>query len=154
MMTAMTQEDAIVREVTIHAPAADIFAALTSPEELLKWWRSEGKFEAVKAECDVRPGGKWRMRMMGGCGSGAESEVHGVYHTVEPPHLLTYTWIREGEDWPETLVRWDLEESRGATTVRVTHTGLTTEAARERNNGWPLVVGLLQAYAERIRPQE
>jgi uncharacterized protein YndB with AHSA1/START domain len=60
--------------------------------------------------------------------------------------LLLFTWIREEEDLPETLVRWDLEEKDGSTTVRVTHSGLTSERLRARNNGWPMIVKLLQTY--------
>ncbi|MBB5341317.1 SRPBCC family protein [Tunturiibacter gelidoferens] len=146
MNTATVSEDAIVQEVTIKAPAEKIFRALTQPEELLKWWRSKGRFQAVEAECDLRPGGRWRMRVGGSCGSGKSSLVSGVYREVDPPRLLVYTWNREGEEWPETEVRWDLEEKDGLTTVRLTHSGLTNEGLRERNGGWPLILSLLEAY--------
>ena len=104
-------DDRIVQEIVIKAPAERIFAALTRPEELLKWWAAEGKFKVVNAECNLKSGGKWLMRVAG-CGSeeGQASMVYGEYRTVDPPHLLTYTWIRENEAYPETLVRWDLEE--------------------------------------------
>lgn len=145
-------DDRIVQEVTIKAPAERIFAALTRPAELLKWWASEGKFQIVHAECDLQPGGKWRMRVAGRCAEeSSESTVYGEYRAIEPPRLLTHTWIRENEDYPETLVRWDLEEKDGYTTVRVTHSGLVTESLRARNSGWPLIVKLLEAYMEKQR---
>lgn len=147
MNTVNVSSDAIVQEATIKAPAERIFNALTSPGELLKWWRSEGKFQVTHVECDPRPGGKWRMRVRGN--SGAESIVAGEYLTVESPRLLVFTWIREQEDATETVVRWNLEERDGVTKVRVTHSGLTSESLRVRNNGWSLIVGLLQAYVER-----
>ena len=147
MNTATVVDDAIVQEVTIKAPAERIFEALTNPDELLKWWGAKGKFQTVHAECDPRPGGRWMMRVRGSCGTEAASIVSGEYKTVEPPYLLIYTWIRERENWPETLVRWDLEEKDGVTTVRLTHSGLTSEALRTRNGGWPLVLSLLQIYA-------
>ena len=141
--------DTIVQEVTIKAPAERIFAALTKPSELLKWWRAESKFHLIHAECDLRPGGKWRMRVAGSCGPDQpESIVSGEYVTIEPPNLLSFTWIREQEDYPETLVKWELEEKDGVTTVRVTHSNLVTESLRMRNSGWPLIVQLLQAYIE------
>jgi uncharacterized protein YndB with AHSA1/START domain len=68
MNPATVCDDTIVQEVTINAPAERIFAALTNPDELLKWWAAEGKFRLVHAECDLRPGGKWVMRVAGGCG--------------------------------------------------------------------------------------
>jgi uncharacterized protein YndB with AHSA1/START domain len=151
MNPATVCDDTIVQEVTINAPAERIFAALTNPDELLKWWAAEGKFRLVHAECDLRPGGKWVMRVAGGCGPDqSSSTVSGVYREVESPRLLVFTWNREGEDYPETLVRWDLEEKDGWTTVRVTHSGLVTESLRTRNAGWTMIVNLLGAYFEKV----
>jgi uncharacterized protein YndB with AHSA1/START domain len=139
----------LVQQIAINAPAARIFAALTTPDELLKWWAAEGKFRATQVESDLRPGGKWLMRVASDRGSQTScTTVRGEYRTIEPPHLLIFTWVREEEDHPETVVRWDLEEINGITTVRITHSGLITEKLRTRNNGWPLIVTLLKTYSE------
>lgn len=140
-------DDTIVQETSIRASAARIFAALTHPDKLLHWWSAEGLFRIMEAECDLRVGGKWRMRVAGSCGPGqSDSIVYGEYRTIEPPSLLIFTWNREHEDHPETLVRWDLDEKNGVTRVRVTHSGLVTEALKARNSGWPMIVELLAAY--------
>ncbi len=150
MSPIMVRDDEIVQEVTIKAPAERIFAALTRPDELLKWWAAEGKFQLVHAECDLQPGGRWLMRLVGRCAAESPtSTVYGEFREIDAPRLLTYTWIRENEDYPETLVRWDLEEKDGYTTVRVTHSGLVSESLRARNSGWPVIVQLLEAYIER-----
>jgi uncharacterized protein YndB with AHSA1/START domain len=62
--------------------------------------------------------------------------------------LLEFTWNRscQGET-TESLVRFDLNETDGVTTVRLTHSGLTP-AAREAHKGWPQVLGWLKAYVE------
>lgn len=149
-MNATDTSDAIIKEITVNAPAERIFDALTKPEELLKWWGAQGKFQATHVESDLRPGGKWMMRVEGNCepGTGTATVVAGEYLTIERPRLLVFTWVREEENSPETLVRWDLEEKAGVTMVRVTHSGLTSESLRARNGGWPLVLGLLQAYLQ------
>ena len=150
MSPISVRDDRIVQEVTIKASADRIFAALTRPEELLKWWAAEGKFQITQAECDLQPGGKWRIQVAGSCRGGATgSTVYGQYGIIDPPRVLTYTWIREHEDYPETLVRWDLQEKDSCTTVRVTHSGLVTEGLRARNDGWTIIIELLQAYVER-----
>lgn len=147
MNPAPDREDVIVQQVLIHAPAERIFTALTNPEELLRWWSSPGKFHPVDVECDPRPGGHWLMRLEGACNPGIPSSVvHGVYREVAPPHRLVYTWIRDEEDQPESLVTWDLEEAHGVTTVRITHSGLVTPAMRTRNSGWPLILNLLTQW--------
>ncbi|MBB5060353.1 uncharacterized protein YndB with AHSA1/START domain [Granulicella aggregans] len=141
--------DAIVQEVQIKASPGRIFDALTNPSELLKWWVVKERFKTTDVEVDLRPGGKWMMRVEGGCGPGTTSSiVHGEYRKIEPPHLLAFTWMRDGENAPETLVCWELHEGDTATTVRVTHSGLTSESLRLRNSGWPLIQSLLQTYLE------
>jgi uncharacterized protein YndB with AHSA1/START domain len=150
MNPAAVSGDAIVQEVAIRAPAQKIFAALTSPDELLKWWAAEGKFHATHVETDPRPGGKWFMRVASDRGDKASTTtVWGEYRTVEPPNLLVFTWIRDEKDHPETLVCWNLEEQGGITTVRLTHSGLNSDRLRTLNGGWPLVVRLLQSYIEK-----
>jgi uncharacterized protein YndB with AHSA1/START domain len=141
------REDTIVQEIQIKRPAEEIFQAMTDAEQLVKWWRVQGKFQIARMESDLRPGGKWKMRLIGG--RGTETVVSGEFRTVERPHLLVFTWIRETEDATETLVRWELAEKDGVTTVRVTHSGLTTESLRKRNDGWPVILGLLHAYMEK-----
>jgi uncharacterized protein YndB with AHSA1/START domain len=97
-------------------------------------------------ESDLRPGGKW---MMSGSGMGGKAfRVEGEYRSIERPRLLVFTWL---PDWDtnakESLVRFDLEEKAGVTTVRITHSGLTSEGARA-HRGWPDILAWLRAYSE------
>ena len=145
--------DAIVQEITIRASAERIFEALTNPDERLKWWwRSEGKFQITHVESDLRVGGKWMMR---GAGMGDKPLViAGEYRQIERPRLLVFTWLPDWqEDAAETLVRWDLEEKDGVTTVRLTHSGFTSEASRATYRGWPQILGGLQGYVEQHTPK-
>jgi uncharacterized protein YndB with AHSA1/START domain len=145
-------EDAIVQEVTIMGSAERIFDALTKPEDLMKWWNAEGKFRVTHVESDLRPGGSWLMRVEGSCGADSSgTTVIGTYKVIKRPTQLIFTWIRVEEQSPETTVQWDLEEHAGATTVRVTHSGLNSEALRNRNAGWPVIQELLKEHIERPR---
>jgi uncharacterized protein YndB with AHSA1/START domain len=143
----MVNEDTIVEEIQIKRTAEKIFEAMTNAVELAKWWRVEGKFRITRMESDFSVGGKWRMHLIGG--RGAETVVSGEYREIARPHLVVFTWIRE--DAVETLVRWDLQEKDGVTTVRVTHSGLASEQLRTRNDGWPMILGLLHEYVERTK---
>jgi uncharacterized protein YndB with AHSA1/START domain len=64
-MDRTSTSDTIVKEVTIKAPAARIFEALSNPEQRVKWWGAEGRFQTTHMESDLRPGGKWMMRGVG-----------------------------------------------------------------------------------------
>ena len=147
MNSKMVNEDTIVEEIQIKRTAEKIFEAMTNPVELAKWWRVEGKFRITRMESDFSVGGKWRMHLIGG--RGTETVVSGEYREIVRPHLVVFTWIRE--DAVETLVRWDLQEKDGVTTVRVTHSGLASEQLRTRNDGWPMILGLLHEYVERTK---
>jgi uncharacterized protein YndB with AHSA1/START domain len=106
-----------------------------------------GRFEAIHMESDLRPGGKWVMR---GTGVGGRPfSVVGEYRKVEPPHLLVFTWLPDWQgDATQSLVRFDLEEKDGVTTVRLTHSGLVTERARRSHQGWPEILAGLRTYIE------
>jgi uncharacterized protein YndB with AHSA1/START domain len=139
--------DTIVAEITIEAPAERIFAALTDPAARMKWWGMKGRFETTNMESDLRPGGKW---MMSGTGMGKPFKVSGAYTVIDRPRVLAFTWLPSwDEEATETLVRFDLNEKDGVTAVRLTHSGFATEGSRARHQGWPQILGWLQAYAER-----
>jgi uncharacterized protein YndB with AHSA1/START domain len=145
-MTTTAVSDTIVQEITIKGSAKRIFAALTNPEERVKWW-GVGRFQAIQMESDLRPGGKWAMR---GTGIGGRPfSVVGEYRKVEPPHLLVFTWLPDWQDdATESLVRFDLNENDGVTTVRLTHSGLITERSRTSHRGWPEILASLLGYVE------
>jgi uncharacterized protein YndB with AHSA1/START domain len=146
-MNQAISTDTIMEEITIKARADRIFAALTSPEERAKWWGAEGRFRTTHMESDLRPGGKW---LMSGIGVGGNPfTVRGIYKEIRRPHLLTFTWLPSWQgDSLETLVSFELREQDGVTTVRVTHSGLTTERARTQHRGWTDILAWLRAYAE------
>jgi len=144
-MNPASVSESIVEVITIQASAARIFEALTNPAERMKWWGMEGRFVIKHIESDLRPGGKW---LMSGDGVGHPFRVSGIYRKVEPPRLLEFTWLPDWQgDSTESVVRFELEEKDGATTVRLTHSGLS-ETARTSHRGWPQILGWLQAYTE------
>jgi len=148
-MTATESHDhTIVQEIIIKASAERIFAALTDPQQRMKWWGAEGQYRATHMESDLRPGGKWSTR---GTGYGKSFSIHGEYRVIERPRLLAFTWIpdwqQNASDASESLVRFDLAEKDGVTTVRLTHSGLTPEG-RQAHRGWPQVLGWLKAWLE------
>jgi uncharacterized protein YndB with AHSA1/START domain len=127
-MSSPSTIDAIVQEITIKAPAERIFDALTDPAARIKWWGLKGRFETTAMESDLRPGGRWMMR---GTGMGKPFKVVGVYRSIERPRVLAFTWLPDwDEEATETLVRSDLHEHDGVTTVRLTHSGFASEGSR------------------------
>lgn len=147
-MSTIRTEETIVEEITINAPAGRIFEALTDPKQCIKWWGREGQYGWTAVESDLRTGGRLVMR---GYGYGGKTvTVTGVYREIERPRLLVHTWLPDWQgDATESVVRWDLEERGDVTTVRITHSGLSTETSRLSHRGWPAILSWLQEYTER-----
>ncbi len=139
--------DTIVQEILIKAPAERIFEALTNPAQRVQWWGAEGRFQTTQMESDLRPGGAW---MMSGNGVGGRPfTASGKYLQIERPRLLVFTWLPSWQEGAsETTVRFELSESNGCTTVRLTHSGLANAASRLSHKGWPEILTWLRAYSE------
>lgn len=141
----------IVETIAINAPAAAVFAALTEPEELVKWWGSDEAYHTEVMEADPRPGGAWKTT--GRSSNGKPFSVFGIYRIVEAPKLLEFTWRHDFYDGDtsevETVVRYELEERDGVTQLRLTHSGFTRTADREdHSKGWKTVLSWLKGYVE------
>jgi uncharacterized protein YndB with AHSA1/START domain len=62
--------------------------------------------------------------------------------------VLAFTWLPDWQQEPtETLVRFDLIEKDGLTTVRLTHSGLTPEGL-QAHQGWPQLLARLRGHVE------
>lgn len=139
----------IVEEITIDSPAERIFEALVNPDERVKWWGAEGSFRTTHMESDLREGGRWSMR--GLRADGQPFTITGEYREIARPHRLVFTWRPDWQGHTDaSLVRVDLSERDGATTVRLTHSGLTAEARRTGHRGWPRILRWLRAHAEGV----
>lgn len=148
-MSTTPSVDTISQEITINAPASRVYAALTTPNQCVKWWGIDGRFQSTKMESDLRPGGKWIVR--GTRGGGGEFTVRGEYREITPPRLLSFTWLPDwDEDAAESLVRFELSEANGVTTVRLTHSGLAGERARMHHQGWIEILGKLRQLVETL----
>ena len=146
-MTVLT-ENTITSEITINAPAAKIFDALTDPAQLPQWWGEDGVYHVNRLERDLRVGGLWKS--IGKGNDGEDFSVHGVYRVIEPPTRLDYTWNYDWEEGAaETVVRFDLKEQNGHTIVRVTHSGFVNAVSRDNHKeGWARVLGWLAKYVQ------
>ena len=122
---------------SIKAPIARVFAAWTTPKDMLQWF-GPGPWKVTAAKLELRPGGSWRVCFH----SDAENrdvEIYGVYREVRPNTRLVFTWNSDNPqmNFGETLVTVDLTEASGATEVCVTHEGFPGEAIQERHSlGW------------------
>jgi len=151
-------QDAVVSEIEIGAPPARVFQALTSADELRRWF-CDPSCPIHHWEMDARIGGLYHYTTEKGTAvvnGVSEFECHGEILEYDPPRILVYTWFGNWHDdvSRRTVVRWELTPvPRGtsrATHVKVTHSGLSTMplARKDYSGGWTGVVEMLKKFAE------
>ena len=147
-------QDTVISEIEIAAPAERVFQALTDGSELMQWFRSP-ECPAKFWKMDARLGGSYSYATEKGTvvvNGVTEFECHGEIVEYDPPRVLAYTWLANWHDdvARRTIVRWELTSIAGSTHVKVTHSGLTHEpvARKDYSGGWPGVVEMLKKFVE------
>ena len=143
-------QDAIVSEIDIAAPADRVFKGICDAETVR---RRHPEFEVFDMELTV--GGKWRLDLrMPKPYQGVNVVRHdGEVLEIDPPRLLVYSWFANFHDDPRhrSIVRWELAPTKSGTHVKLTHSGLAAEprACKEYAGGWPGVLQELKAFSEK-----
>ncbi len=113
---------------TFDAPAARVFDAWTTPDQVRQWWGSDDA-PLVVCDIDLRVGGSWRYVVRGG--DGTEMGWHGTYREIERPGRLVSTEVFEGFPDAEAVNTATLTEEDGTTTLTVT----VLHASKENRDG-------------------
>ncbi len=111
----------------IPAPVDQVFAAISDPERLARWWGPAG-FTNTFEVCEFKPGGRWSLVMHGPDGKHypnenvfAEIEAPGkvvVQHPSEPKYRLTITLAPSPTG---TLVSWSQAIENSEVASRIEH---------------------------------
>ena len=133
-----TPESTIRFEKNIPAPADQVFAAWTNPEQMARWYAPTDDFTTPIAEVDLRVGGKYKVGMKHKDREHANI-VSGQYCRVDPPHGLSFTWAWEAPeaDSHETQVTLELRPNADSTDLTLIHERFREEEARKQHTeGW------------------
>jgi uncharacterized protein YndB with AHSA1/START domain len=126
---------------TIHAPAPKVWEMWTSPEHLTKWNNASDDWHTPRAENDVRPGGKFNIRMEAKDGS-MGFDFGGTYDAVVLNKHIAYTM---GDGRKVTV---DFTGNGQATTVTETFEAETQNPEEMQKNGWQAILNNFKKYAE------
>ncbi|MBF9067999.1 SRPBCC domain-containing protein [Streptacidiphilus sp. NEAU-YB345] len=122
-----TPEDAVVVRRRIRAEPEVVFSYLIDRDRLLSW-------QGVEAVLDPRPGGMYRIRVLG------DAIATGRYTEIAPPVrvVLTWGWENEGDPVPpgSSTLRIELAPDVLGTLLTLTHTDLPTLAREPHRTGW------------------
>lgn len=141
---------ALTLERRLDAPPALVFRALIEPALLRRWMCPEG-WTCAEAAAEPRPGGRFRVAILGP--EGARHAAEGRFVEVAPPRRLALTWrwtTDPSAPGPETTLRFALDVDGSGTRLTLTHEGLPDEAEREgHRDGWTGALGNLERLMER-----
>ncbi|MBS1679435.1 MAG: SRPBCC family protein [Actinobacteria bacterium] len=101
-------ERTIVVEREFDAPRERVFAAMTDPDLIPRWWGLD-ETETIVMELDVRPGGRWRFVERDPDGS-ERAAFRGVFREVVPPERVVQTFEYEGLPGHVSVEEMTLEE--------------------------------------------
>ncbi len=112
LLVSLEGDRAIRMTRRFGAPRQLVFAALTTPALLQRWYG-----DLVSAELDLRPGGAWRIVTRRP--DGREIGQHGSFRELDPPARMVQT--EHWQDWDpgEVLVTTELSEAADVTTLDV-----------------------------------
>jgi uncharacterized protein YndB with AHSA1/START domain len=131
----------------LNAPPAKVYAAWTEPAQIARWFGPQGA-EVLRAEADVRVGGRYRVIFR--VPDGDEHDVSGVYREVVPNQKLVFTWAWISTPERESLVTVALKRDGDCTLLTLTHEQFFDEPARDRHrSGWSGALDNLETYIDR-----
>ncbi len=147
MTTTDDPENVLVVRRLLPVPREQVFAAWLDPASLARWMRP-GDFTSATVEVDPRVGGKFRIVMMGGQG---DYEHWGEYLAIEPPSLLSFTWVSAATDLRSTVVSLEFLERGTGTELILTHRRLPATKVDAHREGWTDIIRELDAMLTTVR---
>jgi uncharacterized protein YndB with AHSA1/START domain len=123
-------------------PRERVFEAWLDSESLAQWMRP-GNVTHATVTVDPRVGGGFRI-VMEGRTDGGDYEHRGEYLAIEPPSLLSFTWISQATDHQPTVVTIEFHERGMGTELVLTHRRLAPTAIEGHRAGWTDIVRLLE----------
>jgi len=137
-MSTTPVPDEIRRDVTIGVGREQVWAALTDPDQLKRW------FPTKDARVDLRPGGELYLEW-------DEVRATGTFEEIDPPNRLVYRWHPAGDEYPSTTVEFTLADAAdgAGTQLTVVERGFAQLPAQNRadnSEGWTSELGELVDY--------
>ena len=117
---------------TIKATAEAAFRACSDAELLARWF-------TTRAQVDLQTGGKY---------SNADGDC-GTYLSIEPPHLLSFTW-ENPRHCPGSIVTLTFRDvARGRMLIRLLHRDLkSADEVNHMRDGWQCALTNLKLFLE------
>jgi uncharacterized protein YndB with AHSA1/START domain len=161
----MTEKLDLVLERTIDAPVDLVWKAYTNPEHLKQWFAPK-PYQITECDLDLKPGGIFRIRMVGPEGFDTGHGTPGcVLEAVENEKLAWTSAIGPGyrpneagegcDSFPMTAIVTFKDAGNGKTAYKAValHKNEADRETHEKmgfHEGWGTVAGQLEEYAKAL----
>ena len=143
----MSSKPGLILKRRLNAPPSKVYGAWTDCAKISHWFGPEDA-EILRAETDVRVGGRFRIVFRGP--DGEEHDVGGIYREVVPDQKLVFTWAWRSTPERESLVTVALKRDGDGTLLTLLHEQFFDEAARDRHGrGWNGTLDKLESYVRK-----
>lgn len=141
LLSEIKQTPALIAEVTVQAPLANVWHLFTAPEHIIHWNQASPDWHTPRAVNDLRMGGTFSSHMAAKDGS-ASFDFTGTYTEVEPQSLLTYDLY----DARKVVTIFNGEGD--ATRITTVFEPETENAPQLQQQGWQAIIQSFKEYAQ------
>jgi uncharacterized protein YndB with AHSA1/START domain len=132
----------ITVETIVKAPIAKVWAAYTTPEDILQWNTASDDWHTTKSTVNLRVGGAFTSRMEAKDGSFG-FDFAGTYTKIVPNERIEYSFgDRTGEV--------EFATSANGVTVRVTFDAESENSVEQQRQGWQAILNNFAKHAEAL----
>ena len=139
-MDSATQQ--VTVQVSVRATPTKAWEYFTNPEHVTNWYHASDDWHAPRAANDMRPGGKFSIRLEAKDGSGG-FDFEGEYILIKPNELIEYALadgrkvlINFAEDGENVLVRENFDVEN-------------VNSAEFQRDGWQAILDNYKKYTEK-----
>jgi uncharacterized protein YndB with AHSA1/START domain len=135
--------DTLVVEQPVRAKPDEVYADLTVPERLLRWWGDRSNWWLTNAEVDLRPGGRYWLLWENTAGE--KGGMGGHFKGIEDNRAFVLSFVgSHAKDYIDE-VAIELNPMDSGTRVVLRHSGLAgrPETHADYQKGWTLILGWL-----------
>jgi len=127
---------------TVRAPISTVWAAYTSPDDIVQWNAASDDWHTTRATVDLRVGGAFSSRMEAKDGS-MGFDFAGTYTAIIPHRLIAYAF-------GDRTARVEFTEEHDAVTVTVTFDAESTHSVEQQQAGWQAILDRFARHTEAL----
>ena len=142
-MTASAAAPKIIVETTVAAPVQKVWAAYTTPADIIKWNAASDDWHTTSATVDLRVGGAFSSRMEAKNGSFG-FDFAGTYTQVEEHRLIEYAF-------GDRRAQVRFADTPEGVKVQVVFEPETTHPVEQQRAGWQAILDSFRRYVEAKR---